>query len=126
MLLKLIEGTVASVPPQGGCISAAGVPQVDTGNMLLIRGAFAGLDKVIRERTEKNSIGFLRRLPVRTIKSTGDVIRNVETEDLVKYGLIPNCRRLPVVATLTELDEEVLADSHGAQERPDQAVSEAV
>src|SRR6056297_94618 len=111
-LLKLIEGTVASVPPQGGRKHPQQeFLQVDTGNMLFIcGGAFAGLDKVIRERTEKNSIGFSASVksPDDT-KNTGDIIKNVETEDLVKYGLIPEfVGRLPVIATLTELDQAAL------------------
>ena len=111
-LLKLIEGTVASVPPQGGRKHPQQeFLQVDTGNMLFIcGGAFAGLDKVIRERTEKNSIGFSASVASQDdAKNTGDVIKDVETEDLVKYGLIPEfVGRLPVVATLNELDEEAL------------------
>lgn len=111
-LLKLIEGTVASVPPQGGRKHPQQeFLQVDTGNMLFIcGGAFAGLDKVIQERSERSSIGFsaLVKSPDDT-KNTGDIIKDVETEDLVKYGLIPEfVGRLPVVATLTELDEEAL------------------
>ena len=111
-LLKLIEGTVASVPPQGGRKHPQQeFLQVDTGNMLFIcGGAFAGLDKVIQERSERSSIGFSASVksPDDT-KNTGDIIKDVETEDLVKYGLIPEfVGRLPVVATLTELDEEAL------------------
>jgi ATP-dependent Clp protease ATP-binding subunit ClpX len=111
-LLKLIEGTVASVPPQGGRKHPQQeFLQVDTGNMLFIcGGAFAGLDKVIQERSERSSIGFSA-----TVKSPDDtrkmgyIIKNVETEDLVKYGLIPEfVGRLPVIATLTELDEAAL------------------
>jgi ATP-dependent Clp protease ATP-binding subunit ClpX len=113
-LLKLIEGTVASVPPQGGRKHPQQeFLQVDTGNILFIcGGAFAGLDKVIQERSDRSSIGFSA-----TVKSpdddrqAGDIIKNVETEDLVKYGLIPEfVGRLPVVATLTELDEEALVE----------------
>ena len=111
-LLKLMEGTTASVPPQGGRKHPQQeFLQVDTGNMLFIcRGAFAGLDKVIRERTEKNSIGFAASVASQDeSRKTGDVIKDVETEDLVKYGLIPEfVGRLPVVATLTELDEQAL------------------
>ena len=111
-LLKIMEGTVASVPPQGGRKHPQQeFLQVDTGNMLFIcGGAFAGLDKVIRERTEKNSIGFSASVASQDdAKNTGDVIKDVETEDLVKYGLIPEfVGRLPVVATLNELDEEAL------------------
>lgn len=78
--------------------------------LFICGGAFAGLDKVIRERTEKNSIGFSASVASQDdAKNTGDVIKDVETEDLVKYGLIPEfVGRLPVVATLNELDEEAL------------------
>ena len=111
-LLKLIEGTVASVPPQGGRKHPQQeFLQVDTGNILFIcGGAFAGLDKVIQERSERSSIGFSASVVSQDdSKSTGDIIKDVETEDLVKFGLIPEfVGRLPVVATLTELDEAAL------------------
>lgn len=111
-LLKLIEGTVASVPPQGGRKHPQQeFLQVDTGNILFIcGGAFAGLDKVIQERSERSSIGFSAAVvSEEDRKSTGEIIKGVETEDLVKYGLIPEfVGRLPVVATLTELDEAAL------------------
>lgn len=111
-LLKLIEGTVASVPPQGGRKHPQQeFLQVDTGNILFIcGGAFAGLDKVIQERSERSSIGFSASVVSQEdAKSTGDIIKDVETEDLVKFGLIPEfVGRLPVVATLTELDEPAL------------------
>lgn len=111
-LLKLIEGTVASVPPQGGRKHPQQeFLQVDTGNVLFIcGGAFAGLDKVIRDRSERSSIGFSANvISKQGQKNASDVLKDVETEDLVKYGLIPEfVGRLPVIATLEELDEEAL------------------
>jgi len=108
-LLKLIEGTVASVPPQGGRKHPQQeFLQVDTGNILfIVGGAFAGLDKVIRDRSEKGGIGFSAEVRSKDdTKKVGEVLTGVEPEDLIKYGLIPEfVGRLPVVATLEELDE---------------------
>ncbi|MBL8476278.1 MAG: ATP-dependent Clp protease ATP-binding subunit ClpX [Methyloversatilis sp.] len=110
-LLKLIEGTVASVPPQGGRKHPnQDFVQVDTTNILFIcGGAFDGLEKVIRNRTEQFGIGFGAEVKSRDNRNSGEALRDVEPEDLIKFGLIPEfVGRLPVVATLQELDEEAL------------------
>ena len=109
-LLKLIEGTVASVPPQGGRKHPQQeFLQVNTANILFIcGGAFAGLDRIIQERSEKGGIGFSADVKSKTDrKSISEVLQKVEPEDLIKYGLIPEfVGRLPVAATLGELDED--------------------
>ena len=112
-LLKLIEGTVASVPPQGGRKHPnQDFVQLDTTNILFIcGGAFDGLDKVIRDRTEKTSIGFGAEVRSLSDSGLGVLFREVEPEDLTKFGLIPELvGRLPVVATLDELDEDALIE----------------
>jgi ATP-dependent Clp protease ATP-binding subunit ClpX len=110
-LLKLIEGTKASIPPQGGRKHPnTEFLQVDTTNILFIcGGAFDGLEKVIRNRSEKAGIGFGANIVSKESRKTGQTLRDVEPEDLIKFGLIPEfVGRLPVVATLEELDEAAL------------------
>ena len=111
-LLKLIEGTVASVPPQGGRKHPQQeFLQVNTANILfIVGGAFAGLDRVIKSRTEKGGIGFNAEVKSKDeTQNVGEIFSDVRAEDLIKYGLIPEfVGRLPVVATLEELDEAAL------------------
>ncbi len=110
-LLKLIEGTIASVPPQGGRKHPnQDFVQIDTTNILFIcGGAFDGLDKVIRSRSERSGIGFGAEVKGQSDRSLSDLFKDVEPDDLIKFGLIPELvGRLPVVASLDELDERAL------------------
>jgi ATP-dependent Clp protease ATP-binding subunit ClpX len=112
-LLKIMEGTVASVPPQGGRKHPQqDFLQVDTTNILFIcGGAFAGLDKIISNRGDKSSIGFEADVKDKSTKDIGAILKNVETEDLLKFGLIPEfVGRLPVVATLEDLNKNALIE----------------
>ena len=110
-LLKLVEGTMASIPPQGGRKHPnQEFLQIDTTNILFIcGGAFDGLEKIINQRNTKTGIGFNAEVQSKDVKNFGELIKNVEPEDLIKFGLIPELiGRLPVTATLTQLDETAL------------------
>ncbi len=112
-LLKLIEGTIASVPPQGGRKHPnQDFVQIDTTNILFVcGGAFDGLEKIIRNRSEKSGIGFGAEVTSQSDRSVGELLRDVEPEDLIKFGLIPELvGRLPVVATLDELSDDALVE----------------
>ena len=112
-LLKILEGTVASVPPQGGRKHPhQEFIQINTGNILFIcGGAFDGLDKIIEKRTRKSSIGFGADIQSKAEKDIGSLLKAIEPEDLLKFGLIPEfVGRLPLVVTLQSLDKEALVN----------------
>ena len=110
-LLKIVEGTLVTIPPKGGKKMGESF-EVNTSNILFIcGGAFDGLEKVIRNRSSKASIGFAATISSKDERKTGETLRDVEPEDLIKFGLIPELiGRLPVIATLQELDEAALVE----------------
>ncbi|MDE6881488.1 MAG: ATP-dependent protease ATP-binding subunit ClpX, partial [Lachnospiraceae bacterium] len=110
-LLKIIEGTVASVPPQGGRKHPhQELIQIDTSNILfLCGGAFDGLEKIVEERLDRNSIGFNAQIMEKSSKDIGAVLKEVSAQDLMKFGLIPEfIGRVPITVTLDGLDQEAL------------------
>ena len=110
-LLKIIEGTVASVPPQGGRKHPhQELIQIDTSNILFIcGGAFDGLEKIVEERLDRNSIGFNAQIAEKSSKDIGAVLKEVSAQDLMKFGLIPEfIGRVPITVTLDDLDQEAL------------------
>jgi ATP-dependent Clp protease ATP-binding subunit ClpX len=109
-LLKILEGTVANVPPQGAASTHQEFIQVETSNVLfLCGGAFVGLDKIIESRVGRSGMGFGAEIKSRDERRIGDLLAMIQPEDLLKYGLIPEfVGRLPVIATLHDLDDQAL------------------